>query len=331
MNIDKIIKLSNLYLNASTSYCQITLDKYNNNLKKYLTKLMHESIDRKEDARFIRPEELLSELRSLSINNEELIQAIVNKNESKLYDLLFGDVELRKKIPYELSKKIRLYCDTSPVYSEENLESDYNRILNETKENMERLCSIINERINNIKNYQGTVWKLIPIVSSTVSKIDELDYLEPADSASVVSTADENVFFGLYQTDNKLEIEDVIEDEIDIESTGWQADYYKLVNEMRNPGSSSTGKDITLYTARPVTDRNFYLSTSTLPNNVYLTSSLYSAEGLATELAGTQPARDIYKVRINTEYLLKTLDTPTEKHYRVVAGPEGAPVKIELL
>lgn len=324
MNIDKIIKLANLYLNASTSYCQIMLDKYNNNLKKYLTKLMHESIDRKEEARFIRPEELLSELRSLSINNEELIQAIINKNETRLYDLLFEDLELRKKIPYELSKKIRLYCDTSPAYSEENLEQDYNRISNETKENMERLCSIINERINNIKNYQGTVWKLIPIVSSTVSK--------PSDSASVVSTADENVFFGLYQTEDKLEVEDVIEDEIDIESTGWQADYYKLVNEMRNPGSSSKGKDITLYTARPVTDRDFYLSTSTLPNNVYLTSSLYSAEGLATELAGTQPARDIYRVRINTEYLLKTLDTPTEKHYRVVAGPEGAPVKsIELL
>ena len=153
MNIEKIIKLANLYLNASTSYCQIVLDNYGNNLKKYLTKIMDESIDRKEEARFIRPEELLSELRSLSINNEELIQAIINKNETRLYDLLFGDLELRKKIPYELSKKIRLYCDTSPVYSEENLESDYNRILNKTKENMERLCSIINERINNIKNY----------------------------------------------------------------------------------------------------------------------------------------------------------------------------------
>lgn len=331
MNIDKILKLSSLYLTASTSYCQIVLDNYSNNLKKYLTKLMHDSIDKKEKASFIKPEELLFKLRSLNINDERLVKAIVNKNETKLYNLLFGDAELRGKIPYQLSQEIILYCDTSPIYSEDQLQSDYDRILKQTKENMEKLCSIINERINNIKNYQGTVWKLVPIVSST-SKIDELNYSEPVDSASVISTADKNVYFGLYQIEDKLEVDDVIEDEIDIESTTrWQPDYYKLINEMRNPGSSSTGKDIILYTARPVKDRDFYLSTSTLPNNIYLTSSLYSAEGLAIDLAGTQPDRDIYKIKINTEYLLKTLDTPTEKHYRVVAGPEGAPVEIELL
>jgi len=104
-----------------------------------------------------------------------------------------------------------------------------------------------------------------------------------------------------------------------------EADYFALVNELRHPGRSSReGKKVlVLYTARPAKDRKRYEKAKTLPNNIFLTTSPSEAEGYKMDFGGD---RDIYKVRIQARFLVKTLDAHRIQNYQVF-GPSGkAPV-----
>jgi len=125
--------------------------------------------------------------------------------------------------------------------------------------------------------------------------------------------------FTLFVTDdgNVTEVDDVLEggDDDFFRSPKGQADYFNLVNEIRHPGSSSKGKVVTLYTARPTRDRERYKGARDIPSNIFLASTLDEAEGLASDL-GSNEVRDVWKVRVDTRHLVKTLDTPRIKHYQ---------------
>ena len=82
-------------------------------------------------------------------------------------------------------------------------------------------------------------------------------------------------------------------------------DYYNLVDYLQNPNKKE--QILTLYTARPVKDRKFYSKTNYLPAGVFLSNSLDHVDGLASDLSSSD-RRDVYKVRINSKYLIKTLD-----------------------
>jgi hypothetical protein len=336
MNIDKIIKKVNAYFNIATkfnllkvsnSYCAISLEEYEKSLLKYLLDIADHSIEKFENAKNISYDEIISELNSNNIKNVELLKLIEEKSDDVFYKLK----ELRdggEKLSASLCSKIIDYCSSSDTpYTEEDAQEDFKRILEKTKENMNNICIFLNDAISRIENYQGTNWIVTPNVSYSYSQIDKLDYSEPCDSVTITSALTDAIYFSLFNLDNKLTPEDVIDDEMDIEFSGWQSDYYKLINEIRSPGSTSTGKEITLYTARPTEDRELYLDAKNLPNNLYLTNSINSAEGIAIELAGKDKSRDVWKVRINTKYLLKTLDNGIVKEYRVIAGEGGAPIK----
>jgi hypothetical protein len=105
-----------------------------------------------------------------------------------------------------------------------------------------------------------------------------------------------------------------------------QRDYFNLIAEIENPGSTSKpGKDLVLWTARPTRDRRLYLRSKSLPTNVFLTTDPARARGIARDLGGRE-VRDLWRVVINEMHLTQTLDAGRLKDYQVVSS-EPAPVK----
>jgi len=102
------------------------------------------------------------------------------------------------------------------------------------------------------------------------------------------------------------------------------ADYFNLLRELKHPGSTQRGRTITLWTARPTKDRRLYERGKAVPPGIYLTTSDDRAWGIAHDL-GSGEVRDLWRIRMNTMYLIKTLDTPGAKDFQV-AGTQPVPV-----
>ena len=90
-----------------------------------------------------------------------------------------------------------------------------------------------------------------------------------------------------------------------------------------NPGSSSRGRWLKLWTARPVKDRAQYERARALPANIFLTNDQDRAYGIARDLGGGK-SRDLWYVVVNEAYLVTTLDAGRTKDYQTVAE---APVR----
>lgn len=130
------------------------------------------------------------------------------------------------------------------------------------------------------------------------------------------------------KADGSIEsVEDILEggDDDFFKDSKQQYDYFNLVNELRKPGSTSKGKLLWLYTARPIRDRSRYESAKTVPVNIFLASTFDHALGLATDLGGSEQ-RDVWKVQIDSRYLVQTLDG-TIKHYQTVGAGREVPVR----
>lgn len=118
-----------------------------------------------------------------------------------------------------------------------------------------------------------------------------------------------------------IQVDDVIEggDTDFFRNAAEQADYFTLINEIRRPGSSAKpGRTLTLYTARPKKDRGLFLSSRTLPANLFFTTSFDEAEGMARDFG----QRDVWKVRVSSKGMVQTLDAPNVKHYQI-GDPNG--------
>jgi hypothetical protein len=200
----------------------------------------------------------------------------------------------------------------------------HEKVIQQSQANMEKIGQMIQNAINNIEDWSGSPVTIEARESWTTYNAIAYD---AADSASV--TVGQDASFTLFPMENgKWEIDDIIEgggydEEEFFSQPGVKSDYYSLINELRNPGSVSKGKNLTLYTARPTSDRNFYQNTNFLPINVFLTNSASHAEGLAHDLSAGEP-RDVWKVRINSKYLTLTLDGPV-KYYMVTK--DKAPIE----
>jgi hypothetical protein len=211
--------------------------------------------------------------------------------------------------------------DNSDVNEEEykSLASD---IILKTKPNMELIKQEVEKAIEN-SEWEGSNVIIIPIASE---EHDGRTSLSPSDSAHI-KVGSKSAFFTLIIHDGGRSVDDIIEagyeDEEFFSNNGEKSDYYTLVQEFENPGSSSKGKVLTLYTARPTKDREFYQNTNWLPANIFLSNSLSHVEGLADDL-GASERRDVYKVKINSKYLVKTLDGAV-KYYMV--SKEKSPVE----
>jgi hypothetical protein len=196
-----------------------------------------------------------------------------------------------------------------------------NEATEETNKKMLELKSKIENFINKISWNGSTV-----VIKPEMPESNE-DPVPSTDSAQIIVGKDGYFsYFSDEEEDNpKFIIDDIIEageDEDDFFANEQEKqDYYSLIDILQNPNKKD--EILTLYTARPVKDRKFYINTDYLPANIFLSNSFSHVDGLAGDLAGTEERRDIYKVRINSKYLIKTLDGSV-KYYQVV---KNAPVK----
>jgi hypothetical protein len=193
-----------------------------------------------------------------------------------------------------------------------------NKVLEKTNENMLDIKKKIDQAISNI-DWNGSKITINPIYNSSNE-----DFLSPSESAEI-KVGNKNGDFQIWKEGEKITIEDILEaDEEESEyfftNNEEKQDYYNLISQLQNPNKKD--QILTLYTARPIKDREFYKKTNYLPANIFLSNSFNHVDGLASDLSSGD-RRDIYKVRINSKYVVKTLDGPV-KYYQVI---KDAPIE----
>lgn len=232
-----------------------------------------------------------------------------------------GEMESNRKAfwyLYDYDKSLR---GDDPQW-EFRVRRDHISLINETQKNMDIVKSIIETAINRVEHWNGS--SIVITAMERSSTLNKIDYLPAEDAHIYIGKAS----FTLFMDQGKISgVDDILEDEEDFfTSENAKSDYYNLVKELKDPGSTSQGMVLTLYTARPTKDRGFYSQTKTLPANIFLTNNASHAEGLARDLSSDEP-RDVWMVKINSKYLLQTLDANGIQYF-MVNVPNAPIVKI---
>lgn len=273
-------------------------------------------------------------------NSDEIFNAIQLQDDSAILESYFNLSNWsRQNISnsktqdtiYELRKHIMDYADQ--LRKHEFTEEEYSQwaedIIKQTINNMNNIKTKIQTTITAITGWSTPIVRIIPFVAMD-SYFRTKDYSKPAENASVELGNDEYApNFTVFQEGEKLAIDDILEaeDKDFFQTPQLQKDYFTLIKELQNPGSTTkAGKKLTLYTARPIKDRALYINSQQIPAGIFLTSKYNDAEGIAVDMKGSaKTMRDIWKVVIDERYLMLTLDTPNLKHYQVVSD---APVPV---
>lgn len=312
---------------------QIVMDRYVQSMSDYIYDLSYRSMSKAEQLKnFNLNRQLISQ--SLSqYPNFSVIENALNTNDMDAIDREF--VPLTRWVRansmgnnvFQAYIHLRDYLESiSPfIYSQQEAEQDIARLSKETYEKMKTLANMIQESANR------TQWSGSPVF---------IYPKEPSDENGtnwLVASEDANIYIGdnedgnspaleVFLIDGKFTVppEGIVEDDDFFSNPDNTRDYFNLIKEINNPGSSSkSGKTLTLYTARPASDREMYMNATTVPGGIYLTSSENDAVGLSIDFGGK---RDIWKVRIDDRYVQKMLDMPQFKHYQVM-GRDPVPVK----
>lgn len=266
---------------------------------------------------------------------ENLAMAIHKNSTEKRQTSSGGEITAPRNNYFEYSKLTRLIWDYSShiqmtsgtynAFTQEDVDSEYNRLVEGTKNSMDQIASDISSAIGRIENWSG----VLPVIIRSRA-IDNDNNTGICDDAEIEFGNDDMApSFTYFTVDGKAEIDDVLEagDDEFFADPRIQSDYFNLVKELRNPGSSSkSGKALTLYTARPMKDRQFYMDKKTIPSNIFLTDKYESAEGIGRDMG----ERDIWRLRIDSKWLVNTLSGP-EKQYQVVGGEEVPVIKMDLI
>ena len=117
--------------------------------------------------------------------------------------------------------------------------------------------------------------------------------------------------FSVSFEENKVDIDDVFEDISDFAEyfpdeknpDAVIQDYFVLIDNLKN----LSPKWLTLFTARPTKDRQLYYSATALPKGIFLSNSFSHVYGLSHDL-GSNEIRDVWKVRVSSKDVIKTLD-----------------------
>lgn len=232
-------------------------------------------------------------------------------------DAMWERYSRQSKIQKELWD-LEQYLDTQAEEEPRDILAEYNEWMNkavqQTEVQAKHVAQQLTAAISRAPDFE--TW---PVVVAPTFNKDREGWVPGVYDVEVGKGSHGTPSFTLFVLDDGkiTEVEDVLEggDEDFFRSPKGQSDYFNLVNEIRHPGSSSKGKVVTLYTARPTRDRERYEGARDLPANIFLASTLDEAEGLASDL-GSSEVRDVWKVRVDTRHLVKTLDTPRVKHYQ---------------
>ena len=232
-------------------------------------------------------------------------------------DVMLDRYDRLRKIQRELWD-MKQYLDAHAEEEPRDIVGDYNEWMDKAVHNTEvqakHVAQQLTAAISRAPDFDA--W---PVVIAPTFNKDREGWVPSVYDVEVGKGSYGTPSFTLFVTDDGkiTEVEDVLEggDEDFFRSPKGQSDYFNLVNEIRHPGSSSKGKVVTLYTARPTKDRGRYEGARDIPANIFLASTLDEAGGLASDL-GSKEVRDVWKVRVDTRHLVKTLDTPRIKHYQ---------------
>jgi len=334
---------------AQKSNITIEMADYINSLKQLIYDLVDYSQHDWERIQKLKIDEnqILSELKQLNypdINSVTIVLKSKNWNDMeriawRIYKY-YQDYYQGKPSFYDIFEKVRNVVKTIQDYGEQlsqgvrnftyqQAEKDIQEIINGTRVNLEKIAKNVGEAVSRIESWNNTP---LIVMARTVGKND--GYLQPRDDASIeFGSSSMAPSFTYFMLDGKIEIDDILEggDTEFFTDNKVQSDYFNLVKELRNPGSSQKGKILTLYTARPIKDRELYMYAQEVPSNLFLTSNYSSAEGIARDLGGNEEIRDVWKIRIDSRYLINTLDSPMEKQYQVVGEGMVPVVKIVLI
>lgn len=263
---------------------------------------------------------------------KNLLNALKSKNKNYIFDQYrkLSDWASQKSQDHRgIVRKIFIYWDWMDnqeglLLAEKDIENAYQKAMQDTEIEMNKIQNIIQSAISRIPH-----WNNSPIhIEAYYAENEQGIMLEGGNGAEIsLGTGEWNPSFSLFQIDEKIVIDDVLEggDTDFFENSEIQADYFNLINEIRKPGSTNKGKTLTLYTARPKKDREQLINSPVLPKNIFLTNDFAHAEGLGIDLGGN---RDIWKIRIDSRYLTQTLDGPI-KYYQITAN--NAPAQMFLL
>ncbi len=312
---------------------QIVMDRYVQSMSEYIYELSQRSMSKAEQLKNFKLNRQMITQSLSQYPNFSVIENALNTNDMDAMDREF--VPLTKWVransmnnnTFQAYMHLRDYLESvSPfIYSEQEAQQDIDRLSKETHGKMQSLAGMIQESANR------TQWSGSPVF---------IYPKEPADENGtnwLVASEDANVYVGdnedgnspmleVFLADGKYTIppEGIVEDDDFFSNPDNTRDYFNLIKEINNPGSSNkSGKTLTLYTARPSSDREMYMNATTVPGGIYLTSSENDAVDLSVDFGGK---RDIWKVRIDERYVQKMLDMPQFKHYQVM-GREPVPVK----
>lgn len=203
---------------------------------------------------------------------------------------------------------------------EKSTQREVKKLLETTRKSAEKIEKIVSSAVRRVKTWPGYKIEIKPILPWDKRSGD---WLTPPQTFTVYFNDLSFTMLG------GRHVEDVLEGgDLDFfQSPTETKAYFDLINEIRSPGSSSKGRNLKLYTARPVKDRARYENAKTLPPNLFLSSSYARVEGISRDMRG----RDVYLVVINSQYLVQTLDSPSAKDYQIV-GDEPVPIRrIELV
>lgn len=263
---------------------------------------------------------------------KNFLNALNSKNRNYIFDQQRKAHAWLREQPFDMQKfeqlrRVWTYIDhLEPPGNNGEIEirRQVENLKRETHQEAEKIKTLIEEAISRIPFWNNSAIK-IEINVPTEERNRPL--FEKGDSAYIyVGSGEMAPAFSFFQIEGRIEIDDVIEggDTDFFNSPNLQADYFNLINEIKRPNSTNQGKNLTLYTARPVKDRDTFIDATTLPINIFLTNDYNHAEGLAIDLAGTDKIRDIWKIRMNSKYLTQTLDGPI-KYYQVTI--DNAPIQ----
>jgi hypothetical protein len=341
---NKINKITELFYNLIKKYASVdvTIDwsDADNFIKNELNQIADSSRDR-YDFLFnfsLSEDDAINKINNSNISNKDAwIEAIRSVDEDKAFNLYLESIRL-KNINHKELRNVVNYIESknlseSNVYSLDEIEQYFIKIKEKLENNFNKLKNIILNSISRISSWNGSSVRIIPNISRDDIKTYESNNFNDFNAFAQIEiinkkNQDNNPYFSIFLEQEKITIDDKLElgDEDFFTSTDASSDYFSLIQELENPGSSSKSKNITLYTARPAEHRELLLENNKLPAGIFLTKSLDFAENFGSEYG---QERDVWKVKLNLKDLVQTFSGQGQEQYQLIR--EVTPILMQML
>jgi hypothetical protein len=338
-----------LYRINESSNVELSDRRYYDALKKHISdfvKRHNDEVNFAQDS-VIDYQELLQLLKSISYPRaEQLISAIKTKNKQQAAEALKDFFAYRSSMPrdynltdikwkiYKILQQAEYQFDNgqnSLMDAKKELEW-FDSIAAKSKPAIDFMYNSVRDAVARCGEWNGSRVRMSP--SFEMSEISE-----PISSMSV-DVGEDKAGFSMFYNSEKSEV--FVDDVLDYGDTDFfkdpetQQDYFNLIQEIKKPGSTTRGgKLIILYTARPRNERNEYQDASdsgdpSIPAGIFLANSPDHVSGLAVDLSSSE-TRDIWRVKMDSNKVILTNDTPDVKYYQAVGKGRVAVKSLSLV